>query len=109
MTAQRAADSRPPTHPSLRWWIGGLLMVSTIINYLDRQTLSVLAPYLKRDYGLEQSGFREDRHLFPPRLCDRSERLRPADGSSRNAARADGVGALVFGRGDVEFARDRPA
>ena len=36
--------------PSLRWWIGGLLFVSTIINYLDRQTLSLLAPYLKLQY-----------------------------------------------------------
>src|SRR5262250_3554696 len=36
--------------PSLRWWIGGLLLASTIINYIDRQTLSVLAPYLKQDY-----------------------------------------------------------
>src|SRR5215831_10077477 len=36
--------------PSLRWWIGGLLLASTIINYIDRQTLSVLAPYLKQNY-----------------------------------------------------------
>lgn len=36
--------------PALRWWIGGLLFLSTVINYLDRQTLSVLAPYFKRDY-----------------------------------------------------------
>src|SRR5215471_18273270 len=36
--------------PSLRWWIGGLLLASTIINYIDRQTLSALAPYLKQDY-----------------------------------------------------------
>ncbi len=36
---------------SLRWWIGGLLFTSTVINYLDRQTLSNLAPYLKQDYG----------------------------------------------------------
>lgn len=40
---------RPIRH--LRWWIGGLLFASTVINYLDRQTLSNLAPYLKRDYG----------------------------------------------------------
>jgi len=33
--------------PSLRWWIGGILFASTVINYLDRQTLSLLAPYLK--------------------------------------------------------------
>ncbi len=43
--------------PNLRWWIGGLLMASTIINYLDRQTLSVLAPYLKQDYGWSNQDF----------------------------------------------------
>ena len=36
--------------PSLRWWIGGLLFTSTVINYIDRQTLSILGPYLKLDY-----------------------------------------------------------
>ena len=36
---------------NLRWWIGGLLFASTVINYLDRQTLSNLAPYLKKEYG----------------------------------------------------------
>lgn len=41
-------QSRPI--PSLRWWIGGLLFASTVINYIDRQTLSLLAPYLKQDY-----------------------------------------------------------
>jgi ACS family hexuronate transporter-like MFS transporter len=30
--------------------IGGLLFASTVINYIDRQTLSLLAPYLKQDY-----------------------------------------------------------
>ena len=40
-----------------RWWIGGLLFASTIINYIDRQTLSVLAPYLKTDYHWTNSDF----------------------------------------------------
>ena len=34
----------------MRWWIGGILFASTVINYIDRQTLSLLAPYLKRQY-----------------------------------------------------------
>jgi ACS family hexuronate transporter-like MFS transporter len=38
------------TIANLRWWIGGLLFLSTIINYIDRQTLSLLAPFLKQDY-----------------------------------------------------------
>src|SRR5438093_3416227 len=44
----KASTSSPI--PSLRWWIGGLLFASTVINYIDRQTLSLLAPYFKRDY-----------------------------------------------------------
>lgn len=35
----------------LRWWIGGLLFLSTVINYIDRQTLSNLAPYLKVEFN----------------------------------------------------------
>ncbi|HXA00211.1 MAG TPA: MFS transporter [Candidatus Dormibacteraeota bacterium] len=35
---------------NLRWWIGGMLFASTVINYIDRQTLSNLAPYLKADF-----------------------------------------------------------
>src|SRR4051812_43069603 len=35
---------------SLRWWIAAMLFASTVINYVDRQTLSVLAPYLKLQY-----------------------------------------------------------
>jgi ACS family hexuronate transporter-like MFS transporter len=42
---------------NLRWWIGGLLFASTIINYIDRQTLNVLAPYLKADYHWTNSDF----------------------------------------------------
>lgn len=37
--------------PNLRWWIGGLLFASTVINYIDRQTLSVLAPHLKIEFS----------------------------------------------------------
>jgi ACS family hexuronate transporter-like MFS transporter len=41
----------------LRWWIGGLLFASTVINYIDRQSLSVLAPYLKIEYGWSNEQF----------------------------------------------------
>ncbi len=43
--------------PSLRWWIGGVLFASTVINYLDRQTLSLLAPYLKLQYHWTNSDY----------------------------------------------------
>ena len=41
----------------LRWFIAGLLFLSTVINYIDRQTLSVLAPYLKAEYRWSNSDF----------------------------------------------------
>jgi ACS family hexuronate transporter-like MFS transporter len=46
-----------PAIPRLRWWIGGLLFASTVINYIDRQTLSVLAPFLKSEYHWTNSDF----------------------------------------------------
>jgi len=42
---------------NLRWWIGGLLFASTVINYIDRQTLSVLAPALKDQYHWSNRDF----------------------------------------------------
>lgn len=41
----------------LRWWIGGLLFASTVINYIDRQTLSVLAPHLKTEFNWSNQDF----------------------------------------------------
>src|SRR6266480_1592059 len=43
--------------PFLRWWIGGLLFASTVINYIDRQTLSVRAPFLKTGYHWTNSDY----------------------------------------------------
>ena len=43
--------------PSLRWWIGGILFASTAINYIDRQALSLLAPYLKLQYNWTNSDY----------------------------------------------------
>jgi len=50
------ATARKPI-PALRWWIGGLLFASTVINYIDRQTLSLLAPYLKLEYHWTNSDY----------------------------------------------------
>ncbi len=48
--------SRKPIS-SLRWWIGCLLFASTVINYIDRQTLSLLSPYLKLEYHWTNSDY----------------------------------------------------
>lgn len=41
----------------LRWWIVGLVFLATLINYLDRLTLSVLAPVITKDLGLTNTEF----------------------------------------------------
>jgi len=33
----------------VRWWIIGTIFIATTINYIDRQALSVAAPYIKKD------------------------------------------------------------
>lgn len=53
---ETASVARRPIS-NLRWWIGGLLFASTVINYLDRQTLSVLGPFLKNDYQWNNEQF----------------------------------------------------
>jgi ACS family hexuronate transporter-like MFS transporter len=49
-STQDSISSQAQKIRNLRWWIGGLLFASTVINYIDRQTLSLLAPYLKHDF-----------------------------------------------------------
>jgi MFS transporter, ACS family, hexuronate transporter len=49
--------NRPAPIKHLRWYIGGLLFLSTVVNYIDRQTLSVLAPYIKTEYQWTNSDF----------------------------------------------------
>ena len=50
MTSTAPSDSIRHTVSSLRWSIAAVLFASTVINYLDRQTLSWLSPYLKVQY-----------------------------------------------------------
>jgi ACS family hexuronate transporter-like MFS transporter len=41
----------------MRWYIGALLFLSTVVNYIDRQTLSVLAPQLKTEFAWSNADF----------------------------------------------------
>jgi ACS family hexuronate transporter-like MFS transporter len=56
-TAEQTTDIRRRPIKHLRWWIGGLLFTSTVINYIDRQTFSVLGPYLKIEYHWKNEQF----------------------------------------------------
>jgi hypothetical protein len=41
----------------LRWWIVGLLFLATVINYLSRQTLSVLQPVIQKEFDLTNTDY----------------------------------------------------
>jgi len=60
MTPSASHAGRSPrlrSIPNLRWWIVGILFLSTVINYVDRQTLSVLARTIQDDLGISDSGY----------------------------------------------------
>ena len=42
---------------NLRWLILGMLFLSTVINYVDRQALSVLLPTLRKELGLSSADY----------------------------------------------------
>ena len=50
--------------PRLRWWIGGLLFLASVLNYIDRQTLSLLAPVIQADLGLSDAHYGNIVSLF---------------------------------------------
>jgi ACS family hexuronate transporter-like MFS transporter len=56
-TTNALTRGRTPPAGHFRWYIGGLLFLSTVINYIDRQTLSVLAPYIKTEYRWTNADF----------------------------------------------------
>lgn len=37
---------------NFRWWIAGLLLLASVLNYLDRNTVAVLAPSIQKDLGV---------------------------------------------------------
>lgn len=44
-------------HPHFRWWVAFLLFLVTVLNYIDRQTLSVLAPTITKEFGMSNQDY----------------------------------------------------
>lgn len=57
MSSHAAVVWRGVKSGNLRWGILVLLFLITVINYLDRQSLSVLAPVIKKDLGISNEGY----------------------------------------------------
>jgi MFS transporter, ACS family, hexuronate transporter len=48
----------------LRWWIVGLLFLAAVLNYLDKNTLALLAPTIQRDLGLDDQDYANIQNAF---------------------------------------------
>src|SRR5690349_25097486 len=88
----------------LRWWIGVLLFASTVINYIDRQTLALLAPYLKQDYHWTNTDYANLVIGFRVAYSGGANPLWQADGSHGDQARTDSRRVVVFAGLDSYFA-----
>ncbi|HTL68688.1 MAG TPA: MFS transporter [Lacunisphaera sp.] len=52
-----AAGGPPPAFSRLRWAVIGFAFLATVLNYIDRQTLSVLAPTLRQECGITDAQY----------------------------------------------------
>src|SRR5438045_9608985 len=50
--------------PRLRWMMIGLVFLATVINYIDRQTVSVLKTAISRDLGLSNADYAAVQNSF---------------------------------------------
>ena len=48
----------------MRWWIVVLVFLAAVLNYVDRQTLSVLAPTIQADLGLDDRDYANILNIF---------------------------------------------
>lgn len=55
---------RPFKIPGLRWWIIALLFGAAVLNYVDRQTLSALAPTIQQDLGMDDRDYANVVNIF---------------------------------------------
>ncbi|MDQ3350317.1 MAG: MFS transporter, partial [Acidobacteriota bacterium] len=47
----------PPVHRQVRWTILALLFLVTVINFVDRQALSVMAPIIRDTFQLSNTQY----------------------------------------------------
>ncbi len=50
--------------PGLRWWIIALLFGAAVLNYVDRQTLSALAPTIQKDLDMDDRDYANVVNIF---------------------------------------------
>lgn len=49
--------TKSPRSSNWVWWISGLLLLATMLNYMDRQTLAVLSVRITKELGLSEENY----------------------------------------------------
>jgi MFS transporter, ACS family, hexuronate transporter len=62
--APRGAPAGRRTVRGLRWWIIGMVFTLTVINYIDRMTLAVLAPTIRESLNMTNATYSQVVTLF---------------------------------------------
>jgi len=60
----RVADRKRKGVRGLRWWIVALLFGAAVLNYVDRQTLSALAPTIQADLAMDDLAYANVVNVF---------------------------------------------
>lgn len=50
--------------PGLRWWVIVLIFLAAVLNYVDRQTLSALAPTIQKDLAMDDRAYANVVNIF---------------------------------------------
>ncbi len=43
--------------PAWKWWVVVMMLLATVVNYMDRQTLGSMASFIKADFNLNEEGY----------------------------------------------------
>src|SRR5262245_51959778 len=57
MSAAVPDVSLPARGPAWKWWVCGLLLLATMLNYMDRLTLNLTSKQIMDDFGLDERGY----------------------------------------------------
>jgi ACS family hexuronate transporter-like MFS transporter len=60
MTAVSSEVSSEPARPAIpawKWGIVVMLLLATVVNYMDRQTIGSVASFIKKDFHLKEEGY----------------------------------------------------
>jgi ACS family hexuronate transporter-like MFS transporter len=57
MNATLSESVGPPRGPAWKWWVCGLLLLATMLNYMDRLTLNLTAKLVMQAFNLDEQDY----------------------------------------------------